>query len=39
MRTFTVRCPECKGTGKDPRQKLGFSVCPTCRGKGTVRRD
>jgi hypothetical protein len=36
---ITVRCPTCKGTGKDPRKKgIGFNVCPMCNGRGTIRK-
>ncbi|WP_047868888.1 hypothetical protein [Nocardiopsis sp. RV163] len=41
MKTKTVMCLECSGTGRVLVQKLGFlvrkySTCPTCKGTGRV---
>lgn len=38
MKDITVRCPRCNGSGKDPDQKVGFSMCATCKGKGTIKK-
>jgi DnaJ-class molecular chaperone len=38
VKDFTITCPRCKGSGKDPQQKMGFSVCPTCKGTGTIKK-
>jgi DnaJ-class molecular chaperone len=33
----TTLCPECDGSGRDPRQSYTtFRVCPVCKGSGDV---
>ncbi len=38
MKDFTVRCPECKGTGRQTPKQMGFTApCKRCGGKGKVK--
>lgn len=30
-------CPDCRGSGKKSRKKLGpIKICPTCKGRGKI---